>query len=86
MKVARRWVLESKCHEGAERELIMCFLSDLLTEIRNVQKADCAKHESWLELGKREGFVSRDAEEDQIAVCTKFKQLTGRDLERLTGE
>ena len=86
IKVAHRWSLESKCHEGAERELIMCFISDLMTEIQNAQKEDCAKHESWIELGKKEGFVSQDAEEAQIAVCTKFKQLTGRDLERLTNE
>ena len=84
IKLAKRWGMESKCHEGEERELIMCFISDLFTEIRKVQQSDSKKHEAWLDLGKKEGFVGQSDEDVQIAVQEKFLQLTGRDLENLT--
>ena len=84
IKLAKRWGTELKCHEGPERELIHCFLSDLFTEIRKVQQSDCKKHEAWLDLGKKEGFVGQSDEDVQIAVQEKFLQLTGRDLEKLT--
>jgi hypothetical protein len=88
IKLAKRWGTELKCREGPERELIHCFLSDLLTEIHKVQQHDSESRKTWMELGKKEGFVAQSDEEKQVKVATleKFLQLTGRQLENEVAE